>query len=263
MAKQILLYPFKNYIQKKGLDPDTLMQWLEFLSPSIVKWKQEFVEDEDVTYGLGPKLSGGSITGLVASTNNGICRLATSASANKYIGVFPATSGSLAGAAYVGNNSPVIWARIKVDGADNCKVEVGFTDDDTNDAGAVNNLATPTTNAHDCAVWCYDTNDTGGLYWQGVHSANSQTPSKVEPAKFLPVAATYEWLGVALLGGAVKFMHCDAYGNPNYESGWQATGITATDALVPWIFVQARSGTEILLDIDYVIAYQRRTSDDD
>ena len=262
MAEQILLYPFRNRI-KRSLGPSELEQWMEFLSPSIVKFEEDFIGDEDIAYVWGSKLSGGSITGLVASQANGICRLATSASTDKYIGIFPAHDAALQGAAYVGNNSPVIWARIKVDGADDCKIEVGFTDDDTNDAGAVNVLGTPSTNAHDCAVWCYDTDDTGGLFWQGVHSVASQTPSKVEPGKLLPVAATYEWLGVALLGGAVKFMHADAYGNPNYESGWQAAGITATDALVPWIFVQARSTTEILLDIDYVIAYQRRTSADD
>ncbi len=239
-----------------------MAQWFEFLSPSIVKWEKEFVQDEDVTYGLGSVADGGSITGLVASTANGICRLATSASTEKYIGIFPSVDASLQGAAYLGNNSAVIWSRIKVDAATSCKVEIGFTDSDA-DAGAVNTLATPSTTAHDCAVWCYDTDDTGGLFWQGVHSKNSTTPSKVEPGKFLPVAATYEWLGVALLGDAVKFMHADAFGNPNYESGWQVSGITATDALVPWIFVQTRSGTEILMDLDYVIAYQRRTSTND
>lgn len=261
MAEQILLYPFRNRI-KRSLGPSELEQWMEFLSPSIVKFEDDFVGDEDVAYKWGEKASGGSKTGLVASTANGICRLATSASSDKYIGIFPSTDGALQGAAFVGNNSPVIWARIKVGAATAVKVEVGFTDSDA-DAGAVNTLATPSTTAHDSAVWCYDTDDTGGLFWQGVHSINSTTPSKVEPGKFLPVAATYEWLGVALLGDAVKFMHCDAYGNPNYESSWQAAGITAGDALVPWIFVQTRSDTEVLMDIDYVIAYQRRTSSDD
>jgi len=263
MAEPILLYPFKNRLER-GDWRENLKQWLEFYSLDIVKWEQEFVHDEDVAYQIGSITNGTSaaVTGLVASTANGICRLTTGTTANGYAGIFPAVSASLAGAAFLGNNSAVIWARIKASSADNVKIEVGFTDAD-DDAGAVNVLATPSTTASDCAVWCYDSNDTAGLYWQGVHSANSTTPSKVEPELFLPVAATYEWLGVALLADKVKFMHCDQYGNPNYESGWQASGITATDALVPWIFAQTRNTTSKTVDIDYVIAYQRRMSSND
>jgi len=264
MAEQILLYPFRNRI-KRSLGPSELEQWIEFMSPSIMKWELDTVSappDGVPTYQLGETVDGGSITGSVASTEGGICRLATSASSGKYIGIFPNGGEGMKGGVCKGNLSSVTWARIKVDAATSCKIEVGFIDDDS-DAGAVNTLATPTTNSHDCAVWCYDTADTGGLFWQGVHSANSQTPSKVEPGKFLPVAATYEWLGVALLGSAVKFMHCDAYGNPNYESAWQSSGITATDALSPWIFVKTNSATEVLLDINAWIAYQRRTSAND
>jgi len=166
------------------------------------------------------------------------------------------------GACYLGNNSAGMWARVKINAVASVKIEVGFTDVNT-DAGVVNSLSGGTTFASDCAVWCYDTEDSSALFWQGVHSVNSTTASKVEPGKFLPVVDTYEWLGIALLGGAVKFMHCDQYGNPNYESAWQASGITADDPLIPWIGAHTRTGTTRLLDIDYWIAYQRRTSDDD
>jgi len=263
MAERILLYPFRNRIVR-GDWQTNLQQWLEFVSPDIVKFEDDFIGDEDVTYKWGSITNGtgAAVTGLVASTANGICRLTTGTSNDGYVGIFPSTDASLQGAAFVGNNSPVIWVRLKTSSASAVKIEIGFTDAD-DDAGAVNALATPTTTASDCAVWCYDTDDSGGLYWQGVHSKNSTTPSKVEPGLFLPVAATYEWLGVALLGEAVKFMRCDAYGNPTYESGWQATGITATDALVPWIFAQTRDTNSVTVDIDYVIAYQRRTSTND
>ena len=265
MAVPILLYPFKNKIVNRGLRPEELEKWLEFLSPSIMRWEQDFLigePDGACTDILGETVDAGSITGTVTDTEGGICRLATSAGNDKYIGVYPNGGEGNMGAGFKGNLSCVTWARIKVDSAADCKIEIGFIDDD-DDSGAVNSLSTPSTTSNDCAVWCYDTDDTGGLFWQGVHSKNSTTPSKVEPAKFLPVAATYEWLGVALLGDAVKFMHADQYGNPNYESGWQTSGITATDSLSPWIFVQTRTTSELLLDIDYWIAYQRRTSTDD
>jgi len=268
MAKPILLYPFRNRIKRKGLDPEEMMQWLEFLSPSIVKWEQDFIigePDGACTDILGETISGGSITGSVASTANGICRLTTGGSTNNYCYVFPNGDETMEGACYLGNNSAVMWARVKINTAASVKIECGFTDA-SDDEGAVSNLVTPLTTASDCALWCYDTADTGGLFWQGVYSLSSTTPSKYEPGIRLPVANTYEWLGVALLGSAVKFMHADAYGNPNGESGWLSSatsGITADTPLIPWIGAHTRTGTTRLLDIDYVIAYQRRTSDDD
>ncbi len=265
MAEQILLYPFRNRLQR-GISQDEWIKWFEFLSPSIVKFEDEFVGQIDVgVYKWGSITNGTSaaVTGTVASVANGICRLTTGTTTEGYAAIFPNFDAGLEGAAYLGNNSAVMWARIKVSAATTLKVEVGFTDAD-DDTGAVDTLATPSTTASDCAVWCYDTLDTGGLFWQGVYSVNSTTPTKYEPATHLPVAGTYEWLGVALLGDKVKFMRADQYGNPNGESGWFATGITATDALVPWIFAQARTGSASrTVDVDYMIAYQRRTSADD
>lgn len=265
MAKQILLYPFKNYILKKGLQPDVLMQWMEYTSASIVKWELDVVAgppDGAFTDLLGETASGGSITGSVANTANGICRVTTGGTINNYCYVFPNGGESMKGAFALGNNSTVMWAKVKIDAITTVKIELGLTDSDA-DAGAVNVLATPLTTASDCALWCFDTDDSGAPYWQGVHSVNSTTPSKVEPAKFAPVAAAYEWLGIALLGGAVKFMRCDAYGNPMYESAWQSSGITADDPLIPWIGAHTRTGTARNLDIERWVVYQRLTSDDD
>lgn len=267
MAEPILLYPFRNRI-KRGLNQHELMQWIEFISPDILKFDDDFVQYTDIaSFKWGSKTNGTSaaVTGSVASEANGVCRLTTGTSSNGYAAIFPNFGGvaaTLKGASFLGNNSAVMWARLKASAVTSMKIEMGFTDSDA-DAGAVNVLATPTTTAHDCAVWCYDTDDTAGLYWQGVCSANSTTPTKVEPALFLPVVATYDWVGVAILGSAVKFMRADQYGNPTYESAWQASGITATDALVPWIMAQTRNTTSKTVDIDYVIAYQRRTSAND
>lgn len=264
MAEQILLYPFKNRIVR-GDYRTNLKQWLEFVSPDIVKFEDDFIGKVDTTlkWGSITSGSGAAVTGTVASTNNGICRLTTGADTEGYAAIFPNQNASLEGAAFVGDNSPVIWVRILTSSALTFKIEIGFTDAD-DDAGAVNILATPSTRALDCAVWCYDTNDASELFWQGVHSISSTTPSKVKPGLFLPVATTYEWLGVAILGDAVKFMRADQYGNPTYESAWQPTGITAGIELIPWIFAQTRvGGASKTIDIDYVIAYQRRTSTDD
>lgn len=267
MAEPILLYPFRNRIHR-GIPQSELMQWLEFMSPDMVRFDDDFVQYTDIaSFKWGSKTNGTSaaVTGSVASEANGVCRLTTGTSANGYAAIFANYGGvgaSLKGASFLGNNSAVMWARLKASAITSTKIEIGFTDSDA-DAGAVNVLATPTTTANDCAVWCFDTDDTGNVQWQGVCSKDSTTPTKVEPTTLTIVAATYEWLGVALLGDKVKFMHADQYGNPNYESAWTASGITATDALVPWILAQTRSTTSKTVDIDYAIAYQRRTSAND
>ncbi len=266
MPEDVLLYRTRSYLKKHFGGRDKLYPFMELNTTDMVVWgPYDFIDngaDGDCTDLLGETADAGSITGTVASTVNGICRLTTTASNGKYVGVFPNGGEGMLGGAFKGANSCVVWARIKMDSVDAVHAEVGFIDDDS-DAGASNSLSGATTNSHDCAVWVYDTVDSGALFWQGVHSSNSQSASKVEPGVHLPVLATYEWLGVAINGGAVKFMHMDSAGTPDYESAWQASGITSTDALIPWIFVQARSGTEILLDIDYWTAWQRRVATDD
>ncbi|KKM68981.1 hypothetical protein LCGC14_1455450 [marine sediment metagenome] len=263
MAEDVLLYRTRSYLKKFFGGRDKLYPFLELNTTDMVVWGPwDFISKVDTTFDFGSKLDAGSITGTVASTVNGICRLTTTASNDKYAGIFPNTDGSLEGAAFKGNNSCVVWARVTMDQVATSKVEVGFTDSDT-DAGAVNDLAGGTTTANDCAVWVYDTDDSGALFWQGVHSKNTTTASKVEPAKHTPVGATYEWLGVALNGDKVKFMHMDSAGTPDYESAWQASGITGSDSLIPWVFVQARDGTGVLCDIDYWVAWQRRFATDD
>lgn len=270
MAVSNLLYPFRNKLKRFMGGRDKLYPYLEYrTADSVILWEDDFIGGIDVaTYRYGSITNGTSaaITGSVASTTNGICRLTTGTTDDGYAAIFPNYGASLKGACALGNNSPVIWARIKVSAITTVKIEVGFTDAD-DDTGAVLALATPTVTADDCAVWCFDTDDSGGgTYWQGVFAAAATPGTKVEPAvaTVTPVAAQYEWLGVAILGDKVKFMHADQYGNPDYESAWQASAITATDALVPWIFVQSRAGSASrTLDIDYVLCYQRRMSSDD
>ena len=256
MAEPILLYPFRNRI-KRGISQSELMQWLEFLSPDIVKFEEDFIQKVDAAaYRFGSITNGTSaaVTGTVASIANGICRLTTGTTNNGYAGIFPNFDATLEGAGYLGDNSDVILARVRASAITSLKIEVGFTDSDA-DAGAVSTLATPTCKADDCAVWCFDTSDTGNPQWQAGYRAAAGTAVAIEPDLTDIAVATYEWLGVALLAGNVKFMHADQYGNPDYESAWYASAITATDLLVPWIFAQTRNTTSKTVDIDYVIAF--------
>lgn len=270
MAEDVILYPVRNQLKKNMGGRDKLYPFFERNLIDFVKFEDDFIGKVDVTYKWGSNASGTSaaVTGTVASTVNGVCRLTTGTTLNGYVSIFPNTDEGEEGAAFLGSNSPVIWVRLKTSDAAGLKIEVGFTDNDAG-AGVVNDLSGPTATATDGAVMVYDTSDTGGLYWQGFIVAAGGTPAKVEPALYLPVADTYEWVGVAIQGGAVKYMRMDAYGNPIYECAWQpaasaaiATAFAAIP-LVPFVFVQNRNTTSKTIDIDYFIAYQRRTSADD
>ena len=103
-----------------------------------------------------------------------------------------------------GDHGAVIVACLTVDIITGVKIEMGFTDVAT-DPGAVNVRATPTFNATDCALWCFDDNDNGN--WEGVAANNQDTNPManvtgalaIQGAAFAPVAATYEWLMIELV----------------------------------------------------------------
>lgn len=148
-------------------------------------------------------------------------------------------------------------ARIKISDITTVKVEFGFTDALT-DAGAVNDLATPTVTATDCAVWCLDTDDTAT--WQAV-SANAGTAGKSENSSIVaPVNDTYQYLGVFLEGDNVIFKQWDASGAKVGEDIVLDSGIEGGTAVAPWLFVQNRAATiDRVVTIDYVMTGQRRS----
>ncbi len=265
MAEDVILYPVRNQLKKFFGGRDKLYPFMELNTMDMVVWRPDMVvgaPDGAFTDIFGEKASGGSITGSVANTVNGICRLTTGGTNNNYCYIFPNGGESMKGACFLPTHNPVMWVRLTVNAITSVKIECGFTDAD-DDAGAVTTLSTPDCLASDCALWCFDTADTSALYWQGVTNLAGEEGTKYEPETHTPVASTYEWLGVAIQGGAVKFMHMDANGNPNGESGWLTGRITSADPLIPWVGAHTRMGTTRLLDIECIMAWQRRTTADD
>jgi hypothetical protein len=267
MAKNDLLYNFRNNLKKHMGGRDKLYPFMEYNTADIVK-----VVDDDFIIGIdaaayryGSIASGTSaaVTGSVASTANGICRLTSGTSNGGYVGIFPNYGASLKGAVCRGDLSPVFWVRLKVSAVTTIKIEAGFTDADDDAGGAVNSTSGATATATNAALWVFDTDDAGNsTCWQGF-TAIAGAVAKVEPTKTAIGAATYEWLGVAMQDQAVKFMHADQYGNPDYESAWQAATCTETTALVPWIYIINRAGTASrTLDIDRWLVWQRRVATD-
>lgn len=254
------LYPGRNEIR------DFLsMYTLDFLS-----WKDDFENQSITTTRFTTITNGAGAAALVVRADqlNGEGRMDAGSADDGY-------SGASTSLSYRANLNPIIAVRLNLSAVTSVKCEIGFTDSEA-DAGAVNVLATPSFTATDAAVWVVDTDDTA--LWQGVGvdtgtGATKQEPSSTEVG---PAAATFETLIVALREstatsnvGVAKYIRLDASGNKTFESAWIQTNPTDGTApvegslasnvlLTPWMFVQNRSATQRLLDIDYIAVWQRR-----
>ncbi|MFA5401568.1 MAG: hypothetical protein WC359_14050 [Dehalococcoidia bacterium] len=225
----------------------------------VVRWHDDFLGDTirgDATApGLYEVVTGvdGAIN-ILADQENGIAEIRASdgnGADNEYCGV------SLPELAWSGDQYCWMVARVAVDAITTVKMEIGFTDV-TTDAGAVATLATPTFTADDCALWVFDTDDTA--YWQCAGCKATTAATKIEDG-LAPVAGTFEYLGVALEDTSAKFFRLDANGRKTYESAWMADAITKTVQLVPWIFVQLRTGTiDRNISLDMLHVEQMRTN---
>ena len=157
-----------------------------------------------------------------------------------------------------GDQNAMMIARVTLATITTCKAEIGFTDVISGtDAGAVNVKATPTFTATDCAVWCLDTNNNAN--WEGLGNAAGVAATTLA-AGISPVAATYEYLGVALLDGDAYYTRWSAAGKKTYGPTRQASAITKTVLLTPWLFVQNRSAASHTMTVDWLGVWQRRTT---
>lgn len=276
MAEDVILYPVRKQLRKVFGGMTKLYPFMELNTMDIVTLiDEDFVSRTatQVANDWGVKASGGSITGPILNTVNGICRITSGGTGGNYCYIFPNGDEGMMGACVLGQLSPVMWVRLKSNIITDVKIECGFTDSDGDDAGVVTTLSAPTYAASDCALWCFDTADGGtGTYWQGAIKADGSEGTKYEPevSTVTPVGGQYEWLGVAIQENdasnglaAVKFMHMNQYGVPDIESAWLTTGIQSDVPIIPWIGIHTRTGTERLLDIDYIKVWQRRTVRDD
>ena len=159
-----------------------------------------------------------------------------------------------------GQNNAIIVARLAIGTSiGSVKVEVGFRDAITTTAGAhfvTNDKATATFTATDGVVWAYDSSD--NAYWEGLGVAAASGATTLEAA-ISPVAATFEYLEVALEGTTAHFRRYNADGGLTY-SGVMTDAISADVMVAPLIAVEAKSATSKTLYVDWVFAYQGRTT---
>lgn len=114
------------------------------------------------------------------------------------------------------------------------KFEVGLSDAD-DDAGAINDKATPTLTATDCAVVCFDTDDDTNF---ACISGNAGTATATQDISDVVVAAsTFYIVSIRVDGDSVGY-----YINGTQVAGHDS-GIEGGTDLTLWAFAQARAGT--------------------
>jgi hypothetical protein len=253
MADPIQVLRTRDRLKRVRGGRDGLYPFLEHLTWDVVQYFDDFLGDTlSGTYEIITGVDG-AIT-LLANQENGVAELRASDGAgadNEYGGA------SLPELNWTGERNAIMACRLQIDALATVKVECGFTDV-TTDAGAVNVLATPSFTAANAAVWVLDTDDTAN--WQAVGVKAGTAATKIEPGT-PPVAATYETLIVQLRDTNAKFWRLNAAGGAVYESEWMTDAITADTALVPWVFVQLRTGTlDRNVKIDFIDVRARRTT---
>lgn len=258
----LLTIPTRDTLRKgRHLIPD----FLRFNVIDLAVWEDDF---------MGAVLTGGeavegdaTLVNKYQSTASGAASAAATIQTGTVNGVVRLDPGSAnsgrsdlsLGLHFRGDRYAVCWWRFTTPSAiTSMKFEFGFTDVVSGtDAGAVNAKATPTFNATDACVFVYDTSDDTNLTLVGVDSGTAATAENFDTAL---AASTYYYLGIALRGTAAKGFLLGANGDFLEESAWMTGAVSDDVLLTPWAFVQNRSANQRVLDIDYLLAYQWRTT---
>ncbi|KKN75595.1 hypothetical protein LCGC14_0378330 [marine sediment metagenome] len=244
---------------------------MEYQSLDVVRQEDEFMGDTlntfkwGVSNGTGNAAADPVIPGTLVV--NGVCDFVTGDA-----GGSTASSELTGGLTFRGDHGAVIVACLTVDIVTGVKIEFGFTDA-LADPGAVATKATPSFNATDCALWVFDTDDSG-TGWEGLAANNGTTNpmTTLTPSTgaISPVAATYEWLMIELIENddgnsqcAVEYSLFTADGRRIFnEVAGQVDdqGPNSNVLLTPWLYVEDRNGNSKTMSVDYFGAYQYRTA---
>ncbi|HHT9130886.1 MAG TPA: hypothetical protein ACFYED_00165 [Candidatus Tripitaka californicus] len=283
MAVDIIRRYTRDALIRQQGNSNFTREMLQFITPDIVSHRDDFlgamtiankgyIRMKDAVGGSLPVLPGtltvnGDVDFVTGATDDGYSALAT-------------------GLQYRGDLSAVFCAILKPSAITGLKMEVGFTDatgtdgSTATDVGAINVLATPSKNASDCALWIFDTDDTDNVAWQCIGVKGDSIATKVEPTNIgnkdgdaAPNADQYDVLIVALRETDARFYRgdmVDVDGNDNekrltltYDSGWNASFITSSTLLTPWIFCQTRAGAASrTVSVDYWHSWQFRYAEE-
>mgnify|MGYP001595726426 FL=1 len=261
MAEKIIHLPTRRRM-KAGLGSRAEKDFIQLGFPAldVTVWDDDFMGDQvrydataPGTYQSTASGTGSATAALVAGTIHGVIRLDPGTADD-------GRSDLSLGLHFRGDRNVVCWWRVSLPAAiGSMKFELGLTDVVSGtDAGAINVKATPSYTATDAVVLCLDTDDDTNLTLLGVAAGTGATA--IDFNTTLAVSTDY-YMGIALENGVAKGYLLDEDGGLIEQTASRmASAVTATTLLTPWAFVQNRSGSQRILDIDRLTVYQRRTT---
>lgn len=207
-------------------------------NPAYVNFWDDFVGDSAGTWpasaNWGYPATAGTGTEVIAigALENGALTLTTGANAND-------SAGQGVGLHWKGDNGIYFICRFKIDSVSSSKFEVGLTDALNDDTGAVNNKATPTFTATDCAVMVFDTaDDTLITFVSNGGSVDGNTDT------IAAAADTYYIVEIVVQDDqASGYLNGKLVGSGNIEGG---------NLLTPWVYVETNTTATKTLTVDYI-----------
>lgn len=220
-----ILYPSEGKLAKQT----SIGYMRDLVGPSA--FDEDVFEDKfwgDALLGLYPsaKTNGTSAAVTFAEHNiNGFLSFVSGTADDGY-------AGQGMGLQFSGDRGVLFEAIVETPGAvTTMKVEVGLSDAD-DDAGAVNQKATTTTvTATDTAVLCFDTDD--DTNW-GFFTAKAGTVTENHDKLAIAVSTVYRCAIRVETDSVAAWINGQYMGGGTIEGG---------NALTPWVFVQARTGS--------------------
>ena len=255
-ADPIVYTPTLQYLKARRGNPVFGLHDI-FNNIAVSKWEDDF---------MGDLFKGGAAPGAYQSTASGAASATAAIVAGTVNGAILLDAGTdnsgrsdlSLGRHFRGDLNATLIVRASIDTITTSKFEVGFTDVISGtDAGAVNVKATPSFTADDFVGLVRDTNDDTNVTLLGV--AATVAAAAIDMTTTI-AAATYYYYGVTLRDTNAKGFILDANGNLIEQTAWMANAVTGTVLLTPWIFFQNRSAAAHAMTVDYLLAYQRRTT---
>lgn len=207
-------------------------------NPAYVNFWDDFVGDSAGTWpassNWGYPATAGTGTEVIAipAAENGTLTLTTGANAND-------SAGQGVGLHWKGDNGIYFICRFKIDSVSSSKFEVGLTDALNDDTGAVNNKATPTFTATDCAVMVFDTADNTLISF-----VTNGGPVDGDTDTIAAAADTYYIVEVVVQDDqASGYLNGKLVGSGNIEGG---------NLLTPWVYVETNTTATKTLTVDYI-----------
>jgi hypothetical protein len=227
--------PLKGLLALQG-NPEYVSFWDDFIGTRGGTWPAS--TPYAATNGTGTEVIG------ITQARGGTMTLTTGANADD-------SAGQGIGLNWSGDDGFYFIARVKLDVITNAKFEVGLTDAITSrDTGAINNKATPTFTATDCAIVCLDTTEDAALTFLsngGTTDANADWSGTLVADAYLII----EIVGggpTTAAGASTTGDNVAAYINGQLVGSGNINGATA---LSPWVYCETNTTAVRILTVDY------------